>query len=85
MRQKLITLDPTSWDLAAKKPNFSQWVRDNLRSEDNKRKESQQRTVLWCRACRGRPRKKGEAYCRSCQIDLGIIELGYVSKGSEEE
>jgi hypothetical protein len=36
MRQKLITLDPTSWDLAAKKPNFSQWVRDQLRSERNK-------------------------------------------------
>ncbi len=36
MRQKLITLDPTSWDLAAKKTNFSQWVRDQLRSERNK-------------------------------------------------
>jgi phage terminase large subunit-like protein len=36
MRQKLITLDPTSWDLAAKKPNFSDWVRNQLRSERNK-------------------------------------------------
>ena len=36
MRQKLITLDPTSWDLAAKKSNFSQWVRNQLRSERNK-------------------------------------------------
>jgi len=36
MRQKLITLDPTSWDLAAKKPNFSEWVRNQLRSERNK-------------------------------------------------
>jgi hypothetical protein len=36
MRQKLITLDPTSWDLAAKKTNFSEWVRNQLRSERNK-------------------------------------------------
>ena len=74
MRQKLITLDPTSWDLAAKKTNFSMWVRDKLRSEDNKRKESQQRIVLWCRACRDRPRKANNAYCRSCQIDMGLGE-----------
>ena len=39
MRQKLITLDPTSWDLAAKKPNFSEWVRNQLRAERNKRGE----------------------------------------------
>ena len=36
MRQKLITLDPTSWELAQKKSNFSQWVRDKLREERNK-------------------------------------------------
>jgi phage terminase large subunit-like protein len=36
MRQKLITLDPTSWDLAAKKTNFSDWVRNQLRSERNR-------------------------------------------------
>jgi len=36
MRQKLITLDPTSWDLASKKSNFSEWVRNQLRSERNK-------------------------------------------------
>lgn len=69
MRQKLITLDPTSWDLAAKKPNFSQWVRDQLRSERNKKEIKSQ----WCRACRGRPVRNGNAYCRNCQIDMGII------------
>ncbi len=36
MRQKLITLDPTTWELASKKPNFSEWVRNQLRSERNK-------------------------------------------------
>jgi len=33
MRQKLITLDPTSWELAQKKKNFSEWVRKQLRLE----------------------------------------------------
>ena len=37
MRQKLITLDPVSWDLALKKSNFSAWVRDQLRKERNRR------------------------------------------------
>ena len=47
MRQKLITLDPTSWDLAAQKPNFSQWVRDQLRSERNKTSHEK----IYCRYC----------------------------------
>jgi len=33
MRQKLITLDPTSWERAMKKPNFSAWVRQKLAEE----------------------------------------------------
>jgi len=33
MRQKLITLDPTSWELAQKKKNFSAWVRQKLAEE----------------------------------------------------
>jgi AraC-like DNA-binding protein len=36
MRQKLITLDPVTWELASKKTNFSEWVRNQLRSERNK-------------------------------------------------
>lgn len=31
MRQKLITLDPTSFETASSMPNFSQWVRNQLR------------------------------------------------------
>ena len=34
MRQKLITLDPTSMGLAQKKRNFSDWVRKQLRLDD---------------------------------------------------
>ena len=36
-RTKLITLDETTWELALKKSNFSEWVRNQLRSERNKR------------------------------------------------
>ena len=35
MRQKLITLCPVTWELASKKPNFSAWIRGQLRSERN--------------------------------------------------
>jgi len=35
MRQKLITLDEEAWAEAEKKTNFSEWVRNQLRSERN--------------------------------------------------
>jgi len=72
MRQKLITLDPTSWDLAAKKPNFSQWVRDMLRSERNKRETSVRRIDVECVMSCGRMRLDGWMFCRDCLPD----ELG---------
>ena len=40
MRQKLITLDPTSFEIASKMPNFSEWVRTQLRKYRNKQQES---------------------------------------------
>jgi hypothetical protein len=36
MRPITISLDSGTWELAKKKTNFSQWVRDQLRSERNK-------------------------------------------------
>lgn len=66
MRQKLITLDPTSWELAKQKTNFSQWVRDKLRSEDNKRKEHLQRRQKKAKECVlqcGELRIRGSKYC----------------------
>jgi len=33
MRQKLITLDPTSFERAQKKNNFSKWIREQLQLE----------------------------------------------------
>jgi hypothetical protein len=69
MRPINVTLDSVTWELAKQKPNFSAWVRDQLRSERNKSEKKSQ----WCRACRGRPVKIGNAYCKDCQIDMGII------------
>ena len=40
MRQKLITLDPTSFEIASKMPNFSEWVRNELRKYRNKQQTS---------------------------------------------
>ena len=68
MRQKLITLDPTSWDLAAKKPNFSEWVRDQLRSERNKR----QSVTRYCSYCEKYHPVEG-FYDHKC-ITLSILE-----------
>lgn len=62
MRQKLITLDPTSWDLAARKSNFSQWVRDKLRSEDNRRQEHRQRNTCAVAECRSKTYRNTK-YC----------------------
>ena len=36
MRPINVTLDSVTWELAKEKPNFSAWVRDQLRSERNK-------------------------------------------------
>tara|TARA_R110002020_G_scaffold142601_1_gene314818 strand:- start:667 stop:906 length:240 start_codon:yes stop_codon:yes gene_type:complete len=35
-RTKLITLDEETFEITLKKPNFSEWVRNQLRSERNK-------------------------------------------------
>jgi len=47
MRPINVSLDATTWELAKKKSNFSQWVRDQLRSERNKF-ETQ---TKYCRYC----------------------------------
>lgn len=36
MRPINVSLDSVTWELAKEKINFSQWVRDKLRSERNK-------------------------------------------------
>ena len=50
--QKLINLDQETWEEAIKKTNFSAWVRDQLRSERNKKQELEDKTPWkWCYAC----------------------------------
>ena len=36
MRPINVTLDSVTWELAKQKPNFSEWVRNQLRSERNR-------------------------------------------------
>jgi len=57
MRPINVTLDSVTWELAKQKPNFSAWVRAQLRSERNQREvykieETNRYCVLGC----GRPR-----------------------------
>lgn len=73
MRPINVSLDSVTWELAKQKSNFSQWVRDQLRSEDNKRKAHQQRPNKRCRNCMNLA-KSGYAYCKTCQIEMGYVE-----------
>ena len=78
MRQKLITLDPTSWDLAAKKSNFSQWVRDKLRQERNRRTAIQPKCIK--QDCF--ENRIDDLYC-AYHAELGPVAT-WVSVGEEE-
>lgn len=66
MRQKLITLCPNTWDLAAKKTNFSAWVRDQLRSERNRMAISGPKMWTECVYQCGRARQPGYVCCNTC-------------------
>ena len=46
MRPINVTLDSVTWELAKQKTNFSEWVRNQLRSERNK-SEQHKRLELW--------------------------------------
>jgi len=83
MRQKLITLDPTSWDLAAKKPNFSQWVRDKLRSEHKERAKKTRRIDKECIMQCGRKRTSG-LYCPVCSKSPNSLVINEFSEGEDE-
>jgi hypothetical protein len=78
MRQKLITLDPITWDLALKKPNFSAWVRDKLREERNKRSISPQK----CIKTDCFERRIDDLYC-AYHAELGPVAT-WISVGEEE-
>jgi len=54
MRQKMITLDPTTWEFAARMDNFSGWVRSKLKEEMAKGAKPKQ--------------FKFESYCPRCDL-----------------
>ena len=72
MRQKLITLCPNSFELAQKKENFSQWVRNQLLLEKPNAEGSNCMFKYKCPLCKSytydalrRPRK-----CVSCDYSM---------------
>jgi len=67
MRPINVSLDSVTWELAKQKPNFSQWVRDQLRSERNKTET----TTRYCRYC-GKYHPVETFYDHKC--DLGEEE-----------
>lgn len=77
-RTKLITLDETTWELSLKKPNFSAWVRDKLRSERNKRSEGPK----ICIKTDCFERRIDDLYC-AYHAELGPVAT-WISVGEEE-
>ena len=47
MRPVNVSLDATTWELAKRKSNFSEWVRNKLREERNK----SELPWKYCKAC----------------------------------
>ena len=72
MRPINVSLDSVTWELAKRKQNFSAWVRDQLRSEDNKRKAHKQRARQRCRNCM-KMALPGMGYCQECHQALGYV------------
>ena len=64
MRQKLITLDPTSFEIASKMTNFSEWVRNQLRKYRNLN-QTKLNVFKYCRHC-GYGTNGSFPYCREC-------------------
>jgi len=73
MRQKLITLDPTSWDRAQKKDNFSEWVRKQLQLE------VEGRTISALEAELEVTHRRSESWYRKC---VALMKEG---KGRDQE
>tara|TARA_R110000803_G_scaffold27927_1_gene64906 strand:+ start:59 stop:298 length:240 start_codon:yes stop_codon:yes gene_type:complete len=79
MRQKLITLCPTSFELAGKKANFSAWVRRKLMEEAQLTTYQYGSYCKKCDVTTGNGNKELMMYykCVTCRIDgeyLGAIE-----------
>jgi len=66
MRPINVSLDATTWELAKNKTNFSAWVRNQLRSERNKKEESKNAPSIWCVKGCGRVREHNSMFCIEC-------------------
>jgi hypothetical protein len=69
MRPINVTLDSVTWEYAKEKTNFSAWVRDQLRSERNKRETAVRRIDVECVMSCGRMRLYGSMFCKTCLPD----------------
>ena len=81
----MITLDPTTWEQAAKMKNFSGWVRSKLREEMEKsaiEKEAAPTYTAYCFSCDVSATNKNKwfvehKYCPKCHEAmefLGVVE-----------
>ena len=82
MRPINVSLDSVTWELAKKKKNFSQWVRDQLRSERNKQETHVENYVQYkCNVCEGTTfwhMDEKYPFCRAtrnCKSDQGMERL----------
>jgi peptide subunit release factor 1 (eRF1) len=73
MRQKLITLCPTSFELAGRKANFSAWVRRKLLEEV---KFTDVRYEYQCTTCNAKF-FKGKSKVQGIMMVVDCIECGY--------
>jgi hypothetical protein len=75
MRPINVTLDSGTWELAKEKSNFSEWVRDQLRSERNKKKELEDKTPWkWCYAC-DKSQKTHSLVCHNKHCDEYFVAI----------
>ena len=78
MRPINVTLDSVTWEYAKEKTNFSAWVRDQLRSERNKREDYEKNRKYICMYCNDVVINH-RGYCDRCKVECGLIT------GDEEE
>ena len=93
MRQKMINLDPTAYEMAkeiAKKHGgFSKWVRDMIHKEFNKGQKVITTAWRWCQKC-GYGNNSGLAWCRKCDSKDPMVtrrvldKLRQRARGEEE-
>jgi len=77
MRQKLITLCPNSFEIAQKKANFSQWVRNKLLEDDEASPKSMSNYEYQCPLCKKTtewPHQLLEWECWKCNIKLDFVK-----------